>query len=180
MSARLETDRLVLRRPELSDAPVITALINDRDIAANLLHVDHPYPDGMAEQWIQNVHESEGDGLSFRFVITRKADRQLIGSIGIHRDMQHQRGETGYWLGKAYWGQGCATEALRRVIQFGFEQLSLNRIQASYFVHNPASARVMEKAGMTFEFIMRQHYFKWGQCVDTGLYSILRADWEGQ
>ena len=71
----------------------------------------------------------------------------VMGVAGIH--LSHsQKAELGYWISVPYWGKGYTTEAVKRLIQFGFEEMELNRIFASYFSNNPASGRVMEKAGL--------------------------------
>jgi RimJ/RimL family protein N-acetyltransferase len=177
----LETERLLLRPLEFGDAPRIQALASDRQIAATTLNIPYPYPEGGAEMWIQQVleHRARGDA-DCTFGILRKTDNVLMGAVGIHPYPSGFRAELGYWIGVDYWGQGYMTEAVRRVIQYGFEELGLHRIDAWHFMHNPASGRVMQKAGMTFEGIMRQHYFKWDEFVDIGGYSILRAEFEGQ
>ncbi len=176
----LETERLRLRLVELADAPVIQTLASDRAIAAYTLSIPHPYPENGAVEFIQRVMEQRAQGHDdHSFCIIRQSDNEQIGMIGIHpRHGYHA--EIGYWIGVANWGQGYATEAVRRVIQFGFEYLHLQRIEARYFTDNPASARVMQKAGMTFEGIMRQHIVKWGQFVDLGIYSILRSEFDRQ
>ena len=77
-------------------------------------------------------------------------------------------------------GLGYMSEAARRVIQFGFEELGLNRIYAGYFTRNPTSRRVMEKAGMTYEGTYRQNVLKWGEFVDVGACAILRSEYDAQ
>jgi [ribosomal protein S5]-alanine N-acetyltransferase len=176
----LETERLWLRPLTLADAPVIQSLVNDRRIAETTLNIPHPYPENGAADWIRRMRERRAQGYAdYTFGIVRKPDMTLIGVVSIHvwRD---QRAEIGYWVGVDYWGQGYMTEAVRRVIRFGFEDLHLHRIIARYFTRNPASERVMQKVGMTFEGIMRQHLIKWGEYVDVGCYSILRSEYETQ
>ncbi|MBC7814665.1 MAG: GNAT family N-acetyltransferase [Burkholderiales bacterium] len=173
----LETQRLIMRRPELTDAPSIQVLAADYDIAKNLLQMPHPYPEGGASSWINSAHEAEREGeKDFSFVITRKADGEYIGSMGIHLDHENQRAEIGYWLGKPYWGQGYATEAAVRLLQFGFEELRLNRIYARCFSENIGSERVMQKIGMQYEGLLRQEIYKWGQYIDLKMYAVLRSD----
>ena len=87
------------------------------------------------------------------------------------------RAELGYWIGKPYWGQGYCTEAARATLDFGFEQLGLNRIFAHHFARNPASGRVMQKIGMTREGRLRQHVKKWDAFEDLELYGILKDHW---
>ena len=88
----------------------------------------------------------------------------------------HQ-GELGYWIGVPYWGKGYCTEAGEALLEYGFTELDLNRIHASYFSRNPASGRVMEKLGMTYEGTRKQHILKWNKFEDLALKGILRKDW---
>jgi [ribosomal protein S5]-alanine N-acetyltransferase len=178
----LETERLILRRPELTDAPAIQVLAAEYDIAKNLLQMPHPYPEGGAASWINSAHEAEREGgdamKDFSFAITRKADGEYIGSMGIHLDPENQRAEIGYWIGKPYWGQGYASEAAKRLLQFGFDVLKLNRIYARCFSENIGSERVMQKIGMQYEGLLRQEIYKWGQYIDLKMYAMLRSDYD--
>jgi [ribosomal protein S5]-alanine N-acetyltransferase len=174
---RLETPRLLLRPMEYTDAPRIYNYMQDREIAYNTTLIPYPYPAGAAEAWMQQTWEQASSGNSYTFAVVLKAEGCMIGSMGIGLNENHHRAEIGYWMGKRYWGQGYASEACRRIIQYGFEPLGLNRIQAGYFTRNPASRRVMEKAGMRYEGVLRQYVFKWGEYVDLGYCSILQAEW---
>jgi [ribosomal protein S5]-alanine N-acetyltransferase len=89
---------------------------------------------------------------------------------------EDHRAAVGYRLGKQYWGNGYATEALRAVIAYLFEQTTVNRIYASTWRENSASARVLEKAGMRFEGLARQRRFAKGAFRDVKFYAILRED----
>ncbi len=176
----LETERLRLRLIELADAPLVQKLVSDRQIAENTLNIPYPYPEDGAAIWIQGMLQQRAQGGQDRtYVILRRADDELVGCVGIH-PRHGFRAEIGYWVGVPYWGQGYMTEAVRRLIRSGFEDMQLQRIEANHFLHNPASGRVMQKAGMTFEGIMRQHLLKWGRFVDLAWYSILRSEFETQ
>jgi RimJ/RimL family protein N-acetyltransferase len=98
-----------------------------------------------------------------------------MGAVSIHREPD-SRAELGYWLGVPYWNQGYMSEAVRRMIQYGFEHMQLNRVFARYLMTNPASGRVMQKAGMTYEGVMRKHTRKGDQFHDLAYYSILRSE----
>lgn len=180
MTYRFETERLILRRLEMSDAPRVQQFAGAVEIAANTLTMPHPYEDGVAQIFIENVSERWDKGSDFVFCIALKSDNLLMGVIGVHPDMGNHRAEIGYWLGVPFWNKGYVTEAARRIVQFGFEDLHLNRIHAAYFARNPASARIMQKVGMTYEGLMRQHYIRFGEFQDTGFYSILRSEWDAQ
>jgi RimJ/RimL family protein N-acetyltransferase len=82
--------------------------------------------------------------------------------------------ELGYWLGEAYWRRGITTAAVRAVVQHGFDMLPLHRVEAYVYATNPASARVLEKAGFAFEGRLRRSVVKAGQVLDSLLYARLR------
>ena len=174
----LETERLVLRPFELSDAPRVKLLAGDRDIAAMTLNVPHPYEDGMAEKWIGAHQERFDKGEEVVLAVTLRESGELIGAIGLILKRDHDKAELGYWIGKPYWGRGFCTEAARAVLRYAFTELGLNRVHAYHFHHNPASGRVLQKIGMTHEGLLRQHVKKWGQFIDNELYSILRSEFE--
>jgi RimJ/RimL family protein N-acetyltransferase len=152
--------------------------LEDPDIARNLRTYKYPYPPGEAEKWVKAAHERAAKGEGFAFAIAHKANDLLIGTARIYYDAENSRAEVGYWLGKPFWGQGYITEVVRRLVQYGFEDLKVNRIYATYFARNPASRRVMEKAGMTYEGMYRQHWLKDGVFEDWGVCGILHAEYE--
>ena len=90
--------------------------------------------------------------------------------------MKHRVAEIGYVISKEYWGKGMTTEAVKEVVKFGFDQMDLVRIQAQCFTENQASARVLEKAGMVCEGILRKAMYIKGKHRDLKMYSILRED----
>lgn len=105
----------------------------------------------------------------------------LIGTIGfMWWNKENRSAEVGYSLSRAYWNQGLMTEALREVIRFGFAQMHLNRVEAQHEIANPASGRVMEKAGMRKEGELRGRLYNKGKYVDVALYAILRDDPRGR
>ena len=175
----IETKRLVLRQLEPGDIDSIHRLGDDPAVAAGLSDLPHPYPRQMAAGLVRGMSEAAAAGAAYAFGVALKAAAppdSVIGIVFLILDPPHRRAELIYWLGRPYWGNGYATEAVRAVLGFGFESLHLNRIHASYFTANPASARVMAKAGMQFEGVMREHHVKDGQALDLGQYAILRSD----
>lgn len=174
----LETERLVLRPFAPADAPTVRELAGVPEVAATTLNIPHPYPAGLAEQWIGGHAAGAARGEIYTFAITRRAGGQLLGGIGIGGGGAHRRAEIGYWLGVPYWNRGYTSEAARRVVAFGFEGLGLNRIQSTHFPRNPASGRVMQKAGMIYEGTLRGYAWKGETAEDIMMYAILRADWE--
>ncbi len=141
------------------------------------MNIPHPYEDGMAEEWIEGHEPGYEDGKTATFAIVLSDDTRLVGAIGLQIDRGVNKAELGYWVGKPFWNRGFATEAALAILAFGFDELRLNRIQAGHLARNPASGRVMEKAGMVLEGTARQGAIKWGQYEDLVSYAILRQDW---
>lgn len=175
----IQLDRLQLRPFELADAPVVKELAGDRYIAENTLYIPHPYEEGMAEQWIATHRDNFAAGRSLELAIVHKEEKHLMGaiSIGINKNFDH--GEIAYWVGSKYKNQGYCTEAARGITKYAFEELNLNRIYARYFQRNPASGKVMEKLGMKYEGVLRQHVKKWGQYEDLVHYGLLKEEYLG-
>ncbi len=175
----LETKRLILRTPDMHDAKTVQQLAGDFDIAKTTLLVPHPYPDGAAETWIEGVQTRAEEGRGYTFAIIRKSDDVFMGVVSLGIAQEHRRAELGYWIGKPYWGQGYTTEAADRVIEFGFGELNLHRIFAFAMIKNPASSRVMQKIGMSYEGTLVHHVRKWGEYEDLVVYGVVKTDGEG-
>lgn len=176
MTLKLETDRLLLRPFELFDAKQVQLLAGDKEVASTTLAIPHPYPDGAAEQWIEASRHAAENGDRYAFAIVRKEDDVLLGNLSIGIARHHKRAELAYWIGKPYWGQGYATEAARRIVQFGFKELELNRIHAAAMTRNPASYKVMINVGMKYEGTFPQHIMKWEQYEDLVYYGMTQSD----
>ncbi len=174
----IQTERLILRPFQLSDAADVQRLAGDREVAVTTVSIPHPYPDGVAQAWIA-VHPARlADGSACTFAVVLRKTEELVGATGLRMKAEHGRGELGYYVGKPYWNHGYATEAGRAVLKFGFEVLGLRRIFAECMSHNPASARVLEKLGMRHEGTLRSHMRKWDAHVDMEVYGILREEFE--
>src|SRR2546423_1005022 len=173
----LVTERLLLRPFEMADAPAVQALAGARQVADTTLNIPHPYPDDGGATWIA-THPAGIEQGQYTFAIIRKQDRVLVGSMGIGVNSTHNKGELGYWVGFPYWNQGYATEAARRIVRWGFEELELNRIYARHLVRNPASARVMQKAGLKYEGTFKQDVLKWRIYEDLGQCGLIRAEYQ--
>jgi RimJ/RimL family protein N-acetyltransferase len=172
----LQTERLYLRPFALADAAEVQRLAGEWVVAFTTTNIPHPYEDGMAEAWIGTHRSLFAQGRGLTLAVERREDGRLVGAIGLTDIVQqHDRAEMGYWIGHPYWGNGYATEAARAILDYGFTELKLNRIFARHLVRNPASGRVMEKIGMTYEGCLRQHVKKWGVYEDVAFYGVLRA-----
>ncbi len=174
----LQTDRLVLRPFELSDADDVRRLAGERVIADTTLNIPHPYEDGMAEEWIATHQPGFEAGTSANFAVVLRAEDALIGAIGLRIGPEIEKAVLGYWIATARWNNGYCTEAARAMLRFGFETLYLNRIHASHLTRNPASGKVMQKIGMMHEGRGREHVKKWGIFEDVEFYGILKNEWK--
>lgn len=108
--------------------------------------------------------------------IANKNTDELIGMVTFDIDKVFPRAEISYWIRIENRNKGYATEAVKAMIEYGFDTLSLNRIQGMHFSNNPASGRVLEKAGMVYEGALRQYIGMNGVFYDCRMYSILRSD----
>jgi RimJ/RimL family protein N-acetyltransferase len=171
----LKTDRLLLRKFQLSDAPDLQRLAGTKEVAAGTF-LPHPYENGMAEQWIADQERAHEGGSAVSFAITLADNATFIGSISLDIVPLHRHARLGYWLGVPYWNQGYGTEAVNAVLRYGFMQLNLHRIYSPHFQGNAASGRVLQKVGMTYEGRMREHYVRFDRFIDLELYGMLKRD----
>ena len=148
----LQTDRLILRRFVESDAEAMFQ--NWASSAENLIYVSwDPHPDvEVTRNSIRNWVASYTNPNYYKWAICLKENpEQVIGDISIvAMDEIDSSCEVGYILGKNYWGRGMMTEAMTAVLDFCFTQAGFQKVRARYASLNPASGRVMEKAGMSY------------------------------
>ena len=138
------TERLLLRPGWSEDAPALYRAICDEGIVRNLAHAPWPYSFAAAETFLAR-ERSPAEPAMLIFLRTAAAP-ELIGGIGFGRRPEGGV-EFGYWLARAHWGRGYATEAGRAVLAAARDSLRLGRIEAGHFLDNPASGRVLEKLG---------------------------------
>ena len=127
----------------------------------------HPYTVADARGWLsrQKNRDSVTD-LNIALAIDHGGE--AIGGIGLHPqgDVARLSAEIGYWLGEPHWGRGIMTAAVKALSRYGFSELGLVRIYAAVFEWNPASMRVLEKAGFVQEGRLRRSVIKDGKVID--------------
>ena len=173
----ITTERLILRPLTMEDAPVIQSLAADPDIAATTSDSELPEP-GTAGQWIKirQLRYKRSDTIDF--AVTLCSDDTFIGTISLGYEYKKDESmQLGYWPGKDYWNCGYCTEAARAVVKYGFEVLGLHRIFSRHFTGNPASGRVLQKAGMKHEGTLRQAYNKSGIFENLECHGILKSEY---
>jgi RimJ/RimL family protein N-acetyltransferase len=171
---RLETPRLWLRWPRRADAPALAALANDWQVARHTAHIPSPYTPVDAESFIRFARERNAKGAALDLVATLKSgSREVVGGLTA---LPAQSGmELGYWLGRPYWGQGLASEAVQALAEALFLFTPARRIDARVLPVNAASRGVLARAGFRAA----------GETVAEGrhagrpaqLYALPRADW---
>ncbi|MBC8085258.1 MAG: GNAT family N-acetyltransferase [Hymenobacter sp.] len=155
-----------------SDAAALAEHANDQRVALNLRDTfPHPYTRQDAEFYLSLVADQQRD-LHLAFEV----DEVAVGSVGVHfkTDVRRRSAEIGYWLGPAYWGRGLMTAAVRLVAGHVFAHFDVCRLYAVVFETNPASARVLEKAGFELEGVLRKSVLKDDRMLDSRLYALVR------
>jgi RimJ/RimL family protein N-acetyltransferase len=174
----LETQRLILRVPTLDIAKDVQILADDKDVTKNLSQLPYPYSLDNAKAFINRCGKAffKDDGEK-NFGIFLKDSGELIGMCGLDLSTKHNHATLGYWLGKEFWGKGYATEAAKRLVTYGFEELGLYRIACGHFHTNPASGHVMKKAGFIHEGTRRGHFKKDDVYLDVLDFGILNPNY---
>lgn len=172
----LETERLTLRRVTQEDASDILAYLSDVDVMKYYgLESFKSINDALDEiSWYKSIFEK---GTGIRWGITLKEQEKIIGSCGFfNRVAQHYRAELGFELSKEHWGKGIASEAIKTVICYGFEQMNLQRIEALIEPPNIPSQKVVERQGFIREGLLRNYEYTCGKFDDLYMYSLLKQD----
>jgi RimJ/RimL family protein N-acetyltransferase len=169
LTMRLDRSTCELRPLTPGDAPSLARHANDREIWLNLRdRFPHPYT---LEDAVGYIAATVGRTPVTTFGIVVAG--QACGTIGLqlHDDIERRNAELGYWLGRDHWGQGIVSDAVRAVTAYAFDALAMERVFAVPFVRNPASRRVLEKAGFVQEGRMRHSAIKDGVLLDQWLYA---------
>jgi len=143
----VETRRLILRAPGAQDVTRIAALANDHDIARMTKRMPHPFGVDDAESFVLAV-AAQDPARAATFVIEHE-DLGPVGVIGLFEG-DDRVPEAGYWIGREFWGRGLATEALEGALVWASRKWKRRALVAGHFSDNPASGRVLEKAGFLY------------------------------
>jgi [ribosomal protein S5]-alanine N-acetyltransferase len=152
--ATFDTERLRLRPPVLDDASAIFALYaQDPEVTRYLTWRPHPSVE-TTRAFLQRCADVRAAGTAFPWLITLPATGEPVGMIELRMD--GHRADLGYVIGRPFWGRGFATEATRAVVDWALAQPAIHRVWAVCDVENRASARVLEKAGLQREGVLRR------------------------
>lgn len=172
----LETERLILREIRKDDAEGIFSCFSNDDVTRyygqdNLNHLEQA--EGLIDFFSKSYNEKRG----IRWGIERRGTRGIIGTIGFNVWLpKHKRAEIGYEIHPDYWRKGYASEAVSKVIFYGFEVMELTRIGAVVFKENEASSNLLAQSGFQQEGILREYMYQNGRAYDTYIYSLLKRN----
>jgi len=166
----LRLKRCTIRDWHLDDAESLSKHANNRKVSRTLRDAfPYPYTIEDANDFLKHA-TSENEQKKFHCI---EIDGSAVGGIGITlgEDVYRHTAECGYWLAEQFWGRGIMSEAVAAFVEYCFANFRLNRIHASAYANNPASARVLEKAGFVLEGRLRKNVIKDGQILDSLLYA---------
>lgn len=169
----LNTDlpQCFLRHWEAGDKRNLLRFANNRAIWRNLLDTfPHPYTEADAQFWLEHVKANSNCDLAIQF------EGEAVGGVGVipQRAVAQKTAHFGYWLAEPMWGRGIATAAARAMTAHVFATMPLWRLEATVFAWNPASMRVLEKAGFSREGVLRKSAYKDGELIDSIMYAKIR------
>tara|TARA_R110000868_G_scaffold402410_1_gene678687 strand:- start:470 stop:1018 length:549 start_codon:yes stop_codon:yes gene_type:complete len=169
----LETERLVLRRVDANDVNEMFVLRSD---AVIMKYIPRPIVENLdqALEHITQINTKIDTSEGINWGITLKGDNTLIGVIGFYRlNIENYRAEIGYILHTSQSGKGLISEAVKKIIEYGFNTMNLHSIEAVISPENYASAKVLEKNGFQREGLFKENQFFNGQFLDSAVYSLL-------
>jgi ribosomal-protein-alanine N-acetyltransferase len=173
----IRTERLILRGMRTSDAEDMFDYASREEVSRYLTWSPHPDLQH-TKDYLTYIGQRYRTGDFYDWAIEDAESHRMIGTCGFTRfDFASDAAEIGYVLHPDYRGRGLATEAVRAVMAFGFDELSLHRISARYMVENERSRRLMERVGMTFEGVSREAEKIKGQYRSIGRCAILKHEY---
>ena len=173
------TARLIIRPVTKNDLVDLLDINGDDEVTGFLPYATwQSIKDG--EAWLQRMEALSDTGTGRQLVIVRNNDSKVIGTILLFRyDEGSARVELGYVVGRAYWRQGYATEALMAACKHAFTQMDIRRIEAEVDPRNAASNAVMRSLGFAREGLLRKRWITKGEPTDTYIYGCLAGEWLG-
>ncbi|WP_443944920.1 GNAT family N-acetyltransferase [Pedobacter sp. AW1-32] len=170
----LETPRLLLREYAYNDAEILFEMRTNEEV---MRYIDRQRPSNLQDirNFISAFTEDCRAGKNIAWVIALKEQPDcMIGSIGYWRsDLTNHRAEVGYMLQPNFWRKGIISEALNKVIDFGFEHINLHTIQANINPKNDASRQLLLKQGFVKEAYFREDYYFNGEFLDSEIYGLI-------
>ena len=173
----LETERLILRRFVIEDsAAMYNNWASDEEVTKYLTwptHSSQEISKSIIENWVNSYSDEE----SYQWAIVLKDKGEPVGSISVvHTNENVSKAEIGYCIGKAWWHRGITSEALKAVMDYLFDVVDVNRIEARHDPRNPNSGKVMKKCGMKYEGTLHSSDRNNQGICDACYYALLKSE----
>ena len=176
----LQTARLDLRPLAPPDAVAVFAMRSDPVVQRYGSHPAWTDPQ-QAVAYIERNIQAMAAGTHVQLAVVRRTDAATIGTVTLYSlDAQCRRADVGYALLMSEWGRGYANEAVTALLDWGFEHLALNRVEADIDPRNAPSARLLERLGFLREGHLRERWIVDGEVCDSWIYGLLRAGWQAR
>lgn len=176
LNTDLYTKRLHLRKMNITDSSGLFKIWSDPDVTS-FMNIDNFTDESQVQDIINLFNKLSQENRATRFTIIEQESNEIIGSCGYNSlDFENVKAEVGYDIGKGFWGKGYAPEALSALIEYAFETLNFNRIEAKVSPENFNSIKVLQKLNFTFEGTLRKSEKLKGKFIDINMYSKLKTD----
>ncbi|MGN7477796.1 GNAT family N-acetyltransferase [Solibacillus silvestris] len=176
MFPALETERLILREITDKDVHQIYSIFSNDDVTEHYGLASFNQLQ-QAENLVENFSANFQNQRGVRWGIERKDEKGLIGTIGFNSwSPMHKRAEIGYDLHPDSWGAGYASEAVAEIVNYGFQQMLLNRIGAIVFIENNASIQLLLRQGFEKEGVLKKYMHQNGKAYDVTVFAKFQSD----
>jgi [ribosomal protein S5]-alanine N-acetyltransferase len=177
---KLSTARLTLRPLSEADAQSLFTIFSDAKVMRYMNTGPWPSIDKAHEMIAKDAAELPA-GVHLRLGLETKAERKLIGHCSLFKwDTGCRRAEVGYGMASAAWGKGYMQEALTALLNFGFEEMQLNRVEADIDPRNTTSAKSLERLGFQKEGFLRERWIVENEVSDSAIYGLLCSEWRSR
>ncbi|WP_242773255.1 GNAT family N-acetyltransferase [Sphingopyxis sp. YF1] len=171
------TPRIRLRAFSADDVETLIAIADDRRIADATISVPHPFGKPDAEKIIDQSMTDPRTATNLPFAVELLSTGELIGVVALYSiDRDHGQAEISFWIGSKHEGKGLMREAAEALINYAFDVIGMNRLEAYHMIRNTASERLLDRLGFRAEGYLRERVRKWGMLEDVKLWSLLASD----
>jgi ribosomal-protein-alanine N-acetyltransferase len=174
----LESERLILRKLELTDASEVQLIRSDEKV---MIYMDSERQMTLqhSENFISNKLKMYEERTGIFWAIIEKSTNKFMGDFAFFKiDNKNSRAEIGYTLKPEFWGNGFMKEAMLNVFNFGFSDLKLHSLEANINPQNDNSRAILTKMGFQKEAYFRENYYYNGDYLDSEIYSLLKTDYQ--
>jgi RimJ/RimL family protein N-acetyltransferase len=173
----LEGDKVVLRQHIPEDIPRWYAWFNDQEVTRGMFKGLFPNTPKIQESFLDGMYIGNEN---LQLAIVSKADKELIGTIGLHKiDFFHRNADISIVIGETEaWGKGLGKEALALIVDHAFNKLCLHKVTGGMYANNESSRRLFERVGFIREAVFREHALCQGKFVDAFKYGLLASEWK--